>query len=141
MTKDVLVSVRGMHQMTEDEDELELISPGRYLNKGGRHYIHYEEAVEGEQGTIRNLIKGDERKLEVVKSGLLNSSMVFEAGKKNLSCYQTPFGDMMVGVTTKEIRITEEEEHLSIRIQYALELNYEHQADCRIQIHVKPQRV
>ena len=92
MTKDVLVSISGMHEeivavapeIEEDENEaIEVVTPATYYLKNGKHYIVYEEVVEGTSGVIKNRIKinGDEC-VEIVKSGLSNSHMIFEKNKK-----------------------------------------------------------
>ena len=44
MTEEVLISVKGLHALaTEDEDEVEVFSAGKYYFKNGKHYILYEE--------------------------------------------------------------------------------------------------
>ena len=66
MTKDVLVSISGMHEeivavtpeVEEDENEaIEVVTPATYYLKNGKHYIVYEEVVEGTSGVIKNRIK------------------------------------------------------------------------------------
>ena len=47
----------------EDENEaIEVVTPATYYLKNGKHYIVYEEVVEGTSGVIKNRIKinGDE---------------------------------------------------------------------------------
>ena len=62
MTKDVLVSISGMHMGIladqEDEDEeIEVVTPASYYCRNGKHYIIYDEVLEGMAGTIRNKIR------------------------------------------------------------------------------------
>ena len=59
MTEEVLVSVKGIQMMIDDQDEVEIVTHGKYLKKGNKHYITYEEVVEGMDGKIQNLIKLD----------------------------------------------------------------------------------
>lgn len=54
MTKDVLVSVRGAHIADGETNNLEVITAGSYYFKNGKHYIIYDEILEGEEGSIRN---------------------------------------------------------------------------------------
>lgn len=56
--------------------------------------------------------------------------MVFQKGKKNVICYLTPVGELVVGIETKDIEITETEDSLKVDVEYALEINYDHIADC-----------
>ena len=62
MTKDVLVSISGLHtdvmQETEEENEaIEVVNPANYYFRNGKHYIVYDEPVEGVSGTIKNKLK------------------------------------------------------------------------------------
>ena len=63
MTKDVLVSISGMHMdlisgMTDEENEaIEVVTPASYYCKNGKHYVIYDEVMEGVHGTIKNKIK------------------------------------------------------------------------------------
>ena len=51
MTKNVLVSIVGMHYGVDDEsgdsEPLEVITPATYYFKNNKHYILYEEVLEG----------------------------------------------------------------------------------------------
>lgn len=146
MTKDVLVSISGMHEeivavapnVQEDENEaIEVVTPATYYFKNGKHYIVYEEVIEGTSGVIKNRIKitGDDC-VEIVKSGISNSHMTFERNKKNQTYYKTPYGQMLIGVNTRQLQIAEEEDKISVRIEYELDVNHEPMADCKIKMDI-----
>lgn len=144
MTKDVLISIIGMHIDIVNEGEtgnepVEVITPASYFFKNGKHYIVYDEMAEGLSGVTKNKVKitGNE-KLEIIKSGIINAHMVFEKGKKYHTNYETPYGQFAMGFYTKDLKITEEEEKISIRVNYNLELNDEIITVCTIQITVQP---
>lgn len=137
MTKDVLVRIRGLQMAGKREEEpIEVIAPGTYFEKNGKHYIKYDEVLEGFEGTVQNLIKVDESSMEVTKRGVANVHMVFEENKKNLTYYNTPFGNLRVGISAKDIALETREDGLDVRVDYALEVNYEHLADCNISVNV-----
>ena len=137
MTEEVLVRIKGLQVMAqEEEDEVEIITSGKYLKKGDRHYISYEEVVEGMEGTIRNMIKLDPERLEVTKKGITNVHMMFEKDKKNLSYYDTPYGNLLVGIMATSIDVKDSEEDLDIVVNYVLDINYEHMADCTINMNI-----
>ena len=54
-----------------------------------------------------------------------------------MTCYQTPIGSMILGINAKDIRIVEEEHDISVAVDYDLELNYEHLADCKIKMAIQ----
>ena len=135
MTKDVLVSISGMHEeivavtpeVEDDENEaIEVVTPATY-----------EEVVEGTSGVIKNRIKinGDEC-VEIVKSGLSNSHMIFEKNKKNQTFYKTPYGQMLIGVNTRHLQVDFEEDKIAVQIDYELDVNHEPMADCKIRMNI-----
>lgn len=141
MTKDVLLRIRGLQTVGEGEEEpIEVIAPGTYFKKNGKHYIKYDEVLEGFEGTVQNLIKVDRSSMEVTKRGIANVHMVFEENKKNLTYYNTPFGNLLVGISATDIALDAGEDSLDIRVDYALEVNYEHLADCTISMNVQAKK-
>ena len=46
MTKDILVRVRGTQTIGEEEDTVEMITPGTYYDKNGKQYFIYDESLD-----------------------------------------------------------------------------------------------
>lgn len=139
MTKDVLVTISGLQIMSvaEDSEPVEVITAGDYYKKNNKHYVIYDEVTEGFDGTTKNIIKLQEDCVDITKRGITNVHMVFEKNKKNITCYQTPFGNLMLGIDAKNISIKEDEHDISVNVEYALELNYEHIADCTVKMAIQ----
>lgn len=137
MTRDVLISISGMQMIEDENDAVEMITAGEYYMRSGKHYILYEEIQEGQDGTIKNMIKIYPDSLEIIKSGSSSVHMTFEKDKKNMSCYATPFGELMIGVRTSEIWVEEEEDSIKVRVTYSLDINYQHVSECDIIIDVR----
>ena len=57
MTKDVLVSISGAHMVDGDSDDVSVITAGSYFCKNGKHYVIYDELIDGVEGAIRSTIK------------------------------------------------------------------------------------
>ncbi len=142
MTRDVLLKISGL-QFTADNDEsnepepVEIIAPGEYYFKNGKHYILYDEFMEGIDTATRNELKLHQDSFEIIRRGGTNVHMVFEKDKKNMTCYTTPFGSMMMGIDARNISIEESEAEIHAQIEYALDVNYEHLADCTIDLYVQ----
>lgn len=139
MTKEVLLSLRGLQFDTAstDGDRIETITPAEYYKRNDSHYIIYDEAVEGFSENTKNIIKFRNGSLDLTKKGLVNVHMIFEKNSKNMTNYSTPYGDILIGIDTGSVNLTEEEEHIVVNVEYALEVNYEHFADCRIRMDIR----
>ena len=143
MTKDVLVSISGMHmgivstQPDEEDEPIEVVTPASYYCRNGKHYIIYDEVLEGMAGTVKNKIKitGD-TSMEIMKSGETGTHMVFEKNRKNLTYYKTPYGQMLIGINTKNMRVNVSEDNINVSVDYELDVNHEPLADCRIRMNI-----
>ena len=66
----------------------------------------------------------------------MKTSMVFENGKKNMSWYGTPYGNMLAGIEVTGMDVQESEDLIDVNIDYILEMNYEHVSDAAIHIRI-----
>lgn len=140
MNKEVLVSISGLQFVEDNKDAIEMITVGDYYMKNDKHYLVFEETMEGFEGTTRNMIKFNEHMVDITKKGITNVHMIFEEKQKNMTYYDTPFGNLLIGISTNNIDIEEEESAINIKIDYSLDINYEFVSDCKINISVKEKR-
>ena len=138
MTKEVLVTISGLQFSPETESEsVELITSGSYYKKNGKHYIIYDEVNEGFSETTRNIIKLNDDFMDITRRGVSNVHMMFEKDKKNVTYYYTPYGNLLIGIDATKVQVEETEHNLSVKVDYALEVNYEHMADCKITMNIQ----
>ena len=137
MTKDVLITIRGVHTLDHEDNDVEMIVRGDYYQKNGKHYIIYEEIQEGAEERVKNVIKISPSSMDIIKKGVTNSRMLFEKNKKNLSCYSTPVGNLVIGIQANHFYVEEQENSIKVNVDYSLDINYEHMSDCRICVDVQ----
>ena len=138
MEKDVWVSVAGLQFGVNPEGEkIEIITPGSYYKKKDHHYLLYDEIGEGVDEVTRNVVRFDGDMLTISKRGFTNVEMIFEKNKRNMTNYVTPYGTLLVGIDTDRIDIKESDDVINIDIDYALDINYEHLANCKIKMEIK----
>lgn len=137
MTKDVLITIRGVHTLDHGDNDVEMIVRGDYYQKNGKHYILYEEILEGAEERVKNVIKISPSSMDIIKKGVTNSRMLFEKNKKNLSCYSTPVGNLVIGIQANHFYVEEQENSIKVNVDYSLDINYEHMSDCRICVDVQ----
>ena len=137
MTKDVLITIRGVHTLDHEDNDVEMIVRGDYYQKNGKHYLLYEEILEGAEERVKNVIKISPSSMDIIKKGVTNSRMLFEKNKKNLSCYSTPVGNLVIGIQANHFYVEEQENSIKVNVDYSLDINYEHMSDCRICVDVQ----
>lgn len=138
MTKEILLSMKGIQlDSIGEESNIETVTKAEYYKRNNSHYVIYEEVAEGFEQTTRNIIKFKDNSFDVTKKGLINVHMIFEKDKKNLTNYTTPFGNILIGIDAKKVSVEEEESQIKVDVDYALEVNYEYLADCKITMNIQ----
>ena len=126
------------HTVFANDIKLEIVVPGQYYFRNGSHYLRYEEVMEDFAEPTVNYIKISRKGMEVRKKGVVNVHMVFEQGKKNMTYYTTPYGTIEMGIAATNLNLQESDGGLDMKVDYALDMNQEHVADCYLAIKAQP---
>ena len=137
MTKDVLISITGVHTLDGDSGDVELITTGNYYEKNGVRYLLYDESMEGLDQPVKNVVKIRPDTMEIIKRGGVNVHMTFRRGVTVMASYVTPFGEMLVGITTERSRLEETDGTLCVRVEYILEINGQQVSRCHITLEAR----
>ena len=129
MTRDVLVRISGLQAVDGDTNDVEIITTGDYFLKNGKHYVIYEEMMEGFGGNVQNTVKITPDMKDNRKKGAIGAHMTFELNKKSETRYATPLGDFVVEISTNRIQLEEQEDSLKVSVDYSLGINYQHVSD------------
>lgn len=122
--KKVWLSISGTVKNEEDKDTLEFLTEGDLYKESDGACVTYEESeVSGMEGTVTT-VRVDEQKVSVIRLGTTNSIMEFESGKRNLTWYSTPYGDVTMGILTKDVLVNynERKEPTKVMIDYNIEI-------------------
>ena len=125
MTDNVIISIKGKQLYAESgPDEMELVTSGTLKrdSQGGFTISYQESELTGLEGTTTKL-HIDGGRVTLLREGNTNSQMVFEEGRRHLSMYETPFGELSIGINTKRMRSTVDEAGGDLEIDYAIEID------------------
>ena len=142
MKKNVLITVTGLLYTGSGEDErdyIDVITPGQYYYRDERHYLVYEEQIEGCEIPIRNLITISPGRVGIRKTGVVSTEMSFEPNRETGTWYSTPFGRLEMTIYTQRICMRETEENIDVEVRYRLLVGGNHHSDCFVRIRVEPQ--
>ena len=122
--KEVVISIHSVHDCDREEDFMDFTTDGMYsFDSGVGTLSYFETEVTGLQGTLtRVTVKPDG--VEVDRNGSLNASMVFREGLKNSFVYSTPYGNAVLGVDTRKIRHSFNENGGSMEIDYIVDMEH-----------------
>ena len=106
MVKPVMIEILGAQSYEQDDDSIEFVTQGEMHIQGNVYRITYLDT-----------------RVSMERTGALNSSLIFERGKKHLSLYQTEVEEFMIGVCTDTLDIQLNESGGSVHITYSIEIN------------------
>ena len=121
----VLLSIRGEQYFDGiDPDETELMTEGTMALTEDGIVLSYEESeLTGMEGTTTTFeVKGP--RVTLIRSGTVNSQMVFEEGRQHTSLYETPFGELSVDIQTSELKHNLSERGGLMEIKYSIAVEH-----------------
>ena len=120
----VMLSVRGEQYFDGcDPDNTELMTEGTMTLLPDGLLLRYEESeLTGMEGTTTTFeLRGPQVRL--IRTGKVNSQMVFEEGRQHTSLYETPYGELSVDIQTSRLlhNLTERGGLMEIKYSIAVE--------------------
>lgn len=105
MEESVIISVEGTQRFVGEESQtVQVVTEGIMKHEGDSVYLSYEESeVTGMEGTTTTFHVKDDR-VELIRTGAVQSKMVFEKGKKDVSLYDVGFGALTIGVKARRLK-------------------------------------
>ncbi len=102
--KNAIISIEGRQIISgNNEEPIQLVTEGSFCIDGNSATIVYEESeLTGLNGTTTTL-RVDPNKVTMKRSGAVISEMVFENGTRHLSHFGTPFGSILLGISTQKL--------------------------------------
>ena len=61
--------------------------------------------------------------MDITKKGTAITHMLFEKNRKNVSCYSTPFGEIVVGIQANHFAVDEQADSLKVNVDYNFGVN------------------
>ena len=141
MTKDVLITVSGLRLEGNEEEEIEVVTSGQYYNKNNKDYIIYEEYLREEDDVTKCSIIIDNDKVDIIKHGPANVHMIFDKDKRNATYYKTPYGKILMGFNTTDLKVEKNEDQINVFLKYNIDINNNHLTENDIIINIKSKKI
>ena len=121
----VQLSIRGEQYFDDgDPDATELTTEGTLTLREGNLYLAYQESeLTGMEGTTTTFAVEGPR-VTLMRTGSVNSQMVFEEGKQHTSLYETPFGELTVDIQTSKLIHNLSERGGLMEIKYSIAVEH-----------------
>ena len=136
--KDVWISISNLqHDGDEQENTMIFDTAGSYYFDDGIAVLRYQESeLTGMDGTMTSVMVMPNQ-VVVDRAGVLNGRMIFREGMRDSFPYETPYGQLTLGIDTRSIRRNINEHGGDVEIDYNTDLSHAFLAKNRFKISVK----
>ena len=137
----VMLSIRGEQYFDDvDPDATELMTEGTLTLREGNLYLSYQESeLTGMEGTTTTFAVEGPR-VTLMRTGSVNSQMVFEEGRQHTSLYETPFGELTVDIQTSKLIHNLSERGGLMEIKYSIAVEHTVTGRNCFKIRVRPKK-
>ncbi|MBQ7635681.1 MAG: DUF1934 domain-containing protein [Lachnospiraceae bacterium] len=137
MKKNVLIKITGLRAGGSEDEDMELMVNGTFMQSEDKVYLSYEETdPDGMDYKCRLKLGKDE--VVYSKTGILTTELYYCLGEPYESIVNTPFGTLEVEIVTEKIEYKNNPEALvDLSLDYLLTLNDEYVSNCNMKVYVQ----
>ena len=121
----IMINIDGTQNFGNGEaNKVELTTEGELNVSADSYTLKYKESeLTGMEGTTTEITVENNGIVNLVRSGTVNSNLVFEEGKRHLSYYDTNDGAFSIGVFASYVDTILESNYGEISITYAMDVD------------------
>ena len=124
MMKDVIINIKGLQGLGDELDTIELTTDGRFGEKNGSYYMTYDEsAMLGLENVKTALYIKPGNSVILQRSGDVESRLVVEEGKRSTCYYNTPQGELLIGIFGESVKTELNSGGGKIHMKYTIDSN------------------
>ena len=121
--RDYVITIKGLQSYDDDNIDIQMMAEGDFSFEDGKYFIEYDETeATGMEGTQTSIEIGDTY-VSLTRSGTVETTLLFIEGRQTTSYYETPYGTMMMGITTEKVDASFTEEGGSVNVRYTMSMN------------------
>lgn len=124
MPKDVMIRIKGVYTVENDQTTAELFTKGKMYKKNNHTYLTYEESeTTGYEGCTTTLKIEEEGRVTMMRSGNTSSHLVLQPGIRNIGQYTVYGNSMEIGVFAENLEWKVTDDSASLHMAYTLDMN------------------
>lgn len=123
MNDNYIITIIGTQTVDGESDSVEVITTGSYCEDGDTKIVRYTEYGADDPTVTTDTtvtVEGD-RRVVIDRRGVNSSRLELERGRRHQCAYETPMGQLMIGVFTDQIIDTLSPSGGDLRASYQLD--------------------
>ncbi len=119
MEKVIIEMINHKHQ----EEAIEVIYMGELDNRGESAHVAYEESILTGMEGVNTEIFIDKKEVKIVRSGNIESKMIFKENYTDVFLYHMDVGTMTMALHTDKLEVVKSEQGFTISMKYFLTIS------------------
>ena len=122
MNKEVLITIEDHHEIDGEKEGLEMTTLGTIEGDGDNYILRYSESGDFDGCDVSLEVK-NRCMVTMTRAGAFETQLIIEKGERHNCCYETPAGELMLGVFAKDVTSSVEENGGTLTLDYTLDFN------------------
>ena len=123
MKRDAIIRIVSLQRTENGDNSSEMSVVGTLLSEDKKtiiEYIENNEETGPEETTIT--VSGSDT-VSIIRNGQFSSEMMVEKGKRHLTFYRTPYGELTMGIYGTNVEFEKDEKGATLKLKYDLDFN------------------
>lgn len=123
MKRDAIIRIVSLQRTENGDNSSEMSVVGTLLledEKTTIEYVENNEETGPEETTIT--VSGNDT-VSIIRNGQFSSEMTVEKGKRHLTFYRTPYGELTMGIYGTNVEFEKDEKGATLKLKYDLDFN------------------
>ena len=126
MIKDVIIDMKSSQGIDGETNSIELSTVGKFGFKDGSYFISYDESKLLEMDDVKTVLYiHADNTVVLQRTGSLQSRLVIQKGVRNNCFYNTPHGELIIGIFGEEIKHNLSFSGGNVSMNYTIDSNLE----------------
>lgn len=134
---DVVIDISSRIVSADDTENININTLGHMRLSHGTASLFYSEKTDDGQKVSTTVKIGDDKSVNITRTGDGSSQLTVLEGRRCLSSYNTPYGTLTMGISGRTVDINLDENGGQIVLDYAVDINSEFMSNNLIEINVR----
>ena len=139
--KNAIINITDRHVQDGEEYVCELTTSGSFMLTAEGCVVNYSETDEELSDCVTSLNVEGSQKISMTRTGKFNTEMIIEKDRRHTCYYETPYGELMMGIYAKSIFNDVAENGGTLRFSYTIDFNNTLASENELTVAVTPKEV
>ncbi|MGN0621528.1 MAG: DUF1934 domain-containing protein [Porcipelethomonas sp.] len=137
--KNVMIEMISIQSVYDEKSETTLITEGEFCFIGKNSFVisYKDSEATGFDGSVTRITVEDDSFATIIRTGSTHSDLMIEPGKKHHCHYETPYGEMVVGIYTHSLENGLNPDGGRLYMKYTIDVNSSYMSDNEIIMNIK----